>query len=342
MSGHIRNYLAAFGAFLLIWVGFQWILPLAAPFLLGWLFAYLAKPITESLHGKLGFHRGLASGIGVTAVLLSLSGLLLLILSVCFRELTVLAKELPEYGCLMGRQLDNMKTWVVSLAARIPGSLGETLSQGASELFSGGSVVAERMTSGMISAAGSVAGRLPGGAITLGTAVISGYMISAQYPRLRLWIAREMPWMEKWRVWFRELWDTLRQWLSAQLKLSGLTFLLVGGGFLLLRVERPLLWALVTAVVDAVPILGTGTVLIPMSLIALLLGRQVQALGLAALYITAMMTRSALEPKLVGRELGLNPLVTLMALYVGYRLWGIPGMILSPILAVTVRRLIQR
>lgn len=341
-SGQMRNYLSAAGAFLLVWVGIQWFLPLAAPFLLGWLLAYLAKPITESLHGRLGLHRALSAGIGVTAVLLSLGGLMLLVLSLCFRELTVLAKELPAYGTLLGEQLEQLKAWLVGLAAKAPGSLGEALSQGASELFSGGSVVAERMTSGMISAAGTVAGRLPGGAITAGTAVISGYMIAAQYPLLQVWFRREMPWLEKWRSWFSGLWDTVRQWVTAQAKLSGLTFLLVGGGFLLLRVERPLLWAVITAVVDAIPILGTGTVLIPMAVLALLLGRQVQAIGLAALYITAMMTRSALEPKLVGRELGINPLLTLIALYAGFRLWGIPGMILSPILVVTVRRMIRR
>ena len=132
---------------------------------------------------------------------------------------------------------------------------------------------------------------------------------------------------------------TVGLWLTAQVKLTGVTFAIVTAGFLLLRMEHWLLWAAVTAVVDAIPLLGTGTVLVPMVLFCLLKGERVRALGLLGLYVTAMLTRSALEPKLVGRQLGLNPLVTLMALYAGFRIWGVPGMILSPILAVTAVQL---
>ena len=61
-----------------------------------------------------------------------------------------------------------------------------------------------------------------------------------------------------------------------------------------------------------------------------------RALGLVGLYIATALTRSTLEPRLVGRQLGLDPLVTLIALYVGFRLWGLPGMILSPLLVITL------
>ena len=86
-------------------------------------------------------------------------------------------------------------------------------------------------------------------------------------------------------------------------------------------------------------ILGTGTVLVPWSVVSFLQGDTPRALGILGIYITAALTRSMLEPKLLGQHLGLDPLVTLIALYIGYRLWGVGGMLLAPVLTVTVLQL---
>lgn len=91
---------------------------------------------------------------------------------------------------------------------------------------------------------------------------------------------------------------------------------------------------------DAFPVLGTGTVLLPWSLICLLQRDGARAAGILGLYITAAVLRSVLEPRLVGRQLGLDPLAALAALYTGYRLWGVAGMLLMPMLAASVFRML--
>ena len=98
--------------------------------------------------------------------------------------------------------------------------------------------------------------------------------------------------------------------------------------------------AVLIALVDALPMLGTGTVLIPWAVYALIRGEQALAIGLGALYGVVVLLRSTLEPRLIGRQLGLSPLVTLGALYVGYRLWGVLGMILAPVLVITAGELL--
>ena len=132
----------------------------------------------------------------------------------------------------------------------------------------------------------------------------------------------------------------LTGWLKAQLKLMAMTLTILLAGFLLLRIPKAPLWALGVTAVDAFPILGTGTILLPWALFSLLQGSGARALGLLGLYATVTLTRSLLEPKLVGRHLGLDPLATLMALYIGYKLWGLPGMIAAPLLAVTALQLV--
>ena len=118
-----------------------------------------------------------------------------------------------------------------------------------------------------------------------------------------------------------------------------LTFVALTLGFMVLRIPHaPLLGALI-ALVDALPMLGTGTVLVPWGILAMLQGDTALGFGLIAMYVFTALTRSVLEPRMLGRQLGLNPLITLAALYVGYQLWGILGMILAPVLTITAMEL---
>ena len=94
------------------------------------------------------------------------------------------------------------------------------------------------------------------------------------------------------------------------------------------------------SLVDALPVLGTGTVLLPWSLVCLLSGDGGRALGLLGLYAVAALLRSILEPKIVGKHLGLDPLATLIAMYCGYRLWGIAGMLLLPMLSAAAMQML--
>ena len=124
------------------------------------------------------------------------------------------------------------------------------------------------------------------------------------------------------------------------MKLMAVTFGVMSVGFLLLRIPYGLLWAAAVALVDAFPVLGTGTVLVPWSLVCFLQGDSARGIGLLGIYGAATLIRSALEPKLVGKHLGLDPLVTLIALYAGYKLWGLLGMLLAPLLAVAATQVI--
>jgi len=199
-----------------------------------------------------------------------------------------------------------------------------------------------KVTPFALSYAGNILTHVPDSALTLGTGLISAFLISNKLPRIRRWILRRIP-KERLRAMLstlKRMKSALLGWLLAQTKLMGLTLLILLLGFLLLRIPHAPLWALGVALVDIFPVLGTGTVLLPWSLLCLLQRDTARAIGLLGLYATITLTRSLLEPKLVGRHLGLDPLATLMALYIGYKLWGIGGMILAPLLAVTALQLV--
>ena len=122
----------------------------------------------------------------------------------------------------------------------------------------------------------------------------------------------------------------LLQYLKAYSLLFLFTFSQLFIGFALLRERYAFLLALITALIDVLPILGTGTVLIPWALWRFLTGHLAGAVGLLVLYAVITLSRQLLEPKLLGAKMGLPPLFTLIALYGGLKLFGLWGMILMP------------
>lgn len=325
--------------FLGVWLGLRYLFPLFLPFLLGWGLAAMAEPGVKFLQKKLRFPRFAASGAAVSATLTLLLGLLWLLAALSWRELSGLARGLPGLVTELTAGLTLLRGRVLSFVGRAPDALAAPLEQMISELFTGGSILIETATDTLLRFAAHLFEGIPGGALLAGTAVISGYMISGQYPALAARIGSSSLWEDRLQPALARLRTVAGRWLRAQLRLSGVTFGIVWIGYLILGVENSLILALITAVVDAVPMLGTGTLLIPWSLVKLLQGQTARGIGLLGVYMTAMITRSSLEPKLVGRQLGMNPLLTLMALYAGFRLWGVAGMILAPILTVLAREL---
>ena len=117
------------------------------------------------------------------------------------------------------------------------------------------------------------------------------------------------------------------------------TFVMLLLGFWYLGVDYALLTAVLVAIVDALPVLGTGTVLVPWSVYQLLLGSVPRGVALLALYAVILLVRNLLEPKLVAAQAGLPPLAALMAMYLGFRLFGVGGMLLAPVVMMFVKQL---
>lgn len=328
--------------FLTVWLSARFLLPLFSPFLLGALLALAAEPMVSFLQKRCHVPRSVSAGIGVSMAFCFLAMVLLMVCSFLIRELRSLAGILPDLGQTARSGLFQMQNWLLDLSSHTPESIRPLLSGNVNSLFSDGAALLDKTTGWLLGLAGNLLSHVPDSALSLGTAIIAAFLISAKLPRIKKWLLRRIP-RERLRAireFGKRINGTLLAWLTAQCKLSGVTFCILFLGFVILRIPYAPLWALLTCLVDAFPVLGTGTVLLPWSLMSLIQGDTPRAIGVASLYIVVTLTRSALEPKLLGRHLGLDPLVTLMALYAGYKLWGIGGMILAPLLAVIAIQLV--
>lgn len=325
-----------------VWLAARFLLPLFAPFLLGTLLALAAEPMVMFLHRRLHVPRAASAGIAVTMAFGFLALILLLLCAFLVRELGALSGALPQLEQAARSGIGMTQNWLLSLAARTPQGIRPFLEENVTDFFSDGSTLLTRTVSWLLGLAGNLLSHIPDSALGLFTAVLSGYMISARLPRIRRWCLRRIPKQRLLAIInaLKRIRSALSCWLLAQGKLMGLTFVILLLGFVVLRIPYALMWALGICLVDAFPILGTGTVLLPWALVLFIQKDTARAIGILGIYATITLSRSIAEPKLLGRHLGLDPLVTLVALYVGYQLWGIGGMIVAPILAATAIQLV--
>ncbi len=334
----LRKIFTALGTLVLLLAAIRYFLPIAMPFLLALLLALAAEPLVSFFQRKARMPRGAATGVGVTMTLMLLALVLMVLVVLLIRELGALAGILPDLEGAAVSGLNVLENWILGLIREAPDGVNSMLSQSVQRMFSDSTRILDAVTSWLLGLATGVVSRLPDSALGLFTWLLAAYMISAKLPKIRSALARSLPesWRKQYIPWLSQLKRSVLGWIKAQCKLMGLTFLVLTVGFFILQIHYAPVWGALIALLDALPVFGTGTVLIPWSTIRFLQGDTAQGVGLLGVYTVAMLLRSVLEPRLVGKQLGLDPLITLAAMYGGYRLFGIAGMVFSPLTAVVI------
>ena len=340
---YVKNLLIVVGAALAIWALAAFGLGILLPFLLGYLVARGAEPLVKQMSRRSRLPRWVCTGICVT-VLLALVGMGLFLLGrVLVTEILSFVRQLPQQLASLEQPLEQLRQWLLQLIARAPDGLEAALRQWVERLFESSSIVAEKLYEAAFSTASNVLAALPDVLLFTITAVLASFMISAQLPALRRQVVRYLPrrWQQQVSACAERIKQAMGGWIRAQLTLMGVTFGILCIGLTLLGVGFPILFAGLIALIDALPVFGTGTVLIPWAVLSFVQQETPMAVGLLVLYGVAALTRTSLEPRFIGRQIGLNPLITLLAMYTGFRLCGILGMILFPVGAILLRQFLE-
>ena len=137
----------------------------------------------------------------------------------------------------------------------------------------------------------------------------------------------------------RGMLEAIGGYLRTQVILMSMTFMICLAGLFIFRVDYALLLSVSIAIVDALPVFGSGAILWPWAIYNLLIGNFTLAVGLLCIYGVIFITRQIMEPKILSNQIGVYALVTVMAVYIGYKSMGIFGMIIGPVVVVTVQML---
>ena len=301
------------------------------PFVVGWILALLANPLVRFLERRVKLVRRHGSMLIIIAALAIVIGLFYGAGLLVYREMGSFLADAPEiYQSVIAEIGDALQNGR-KLAEYFPQNLQPPLlafSDNMDGLF--GKLVS-RAAEPTVQIAGHVAKSIPNLLVNMVIIILSSYLFLADRESIMRWLKEHLPafvfrYIEYMK---RDAKGLIGGYFLAQFRIMCVVALILAAGFLVLGVRYGVLLAFLTAILDFLPIFGTGTVLFPWAVVKLFAGEYAYATGLILLYILTQVVRQIIQPKIVGESMGLPPLMTLFLLYLGFKLRGLTGMILA-------------
>lgn len=339
---HIRFLAYLPVSLVIIWFSLRYLGPALAPFLLAFSLAWLVDPCVVYLSNRLNWPRW------VSTLFILLVGLSTFLVISCFfvarlwSECLVFLQKLPTMSQEFTSIASQLNHWaypyIISFPTATQPFLWETLHQLTNSL----SYFSTFMFDWLIQLISNGIQQLPNLGFTLLISVLAFYFTSSEYkgiigifhtriPADILSILDPVP---------HRLRASLCGWLKSQFILMLLCFVQLYLLFLLLDLDYALSLALLISIVDALPVLGAGAILLPWAVSSFILGHAQFGISLLLIYFLVSVVRGTLEPKLIGLQVGIPPLFTLITLYAGFYFGGILGLLFAPLISILIKEVI--
>ncbi len=301
------------------------------PVLIAWLVTWLSAPLIRFLKDRLHLKARLSSTLVLILLLLAVLGILVGIGQLLVRELLGFLPKIPDYMQTVSSAVDTFEQWLGRVVQHIPNALISSVDQ------------VEQKISDTVLSLGTVAGRfvtdkiadlaisIPRILINLVITILLIFFMLNEREELKQKLQTRLPagikdFLRQCRAALKK---ALNGYLITQLKLSWIVAVILLAGFLIMRMPYAFLLSLLVAFVDFLPVFGSGTVLLPWALVELLSKDYWTMAGLLVLYGLTQGIKQFLSPKMMGDSVGFPPLASVFCLLVGFKLWGIGGMIFA-------------
>ena len=332
-----------------IFLFFRYLLGAVLPFLIAYLIAFCLQPLCRAMEKRAGISRKVTVLFAVCAIVALLLVLCVLLFRRLFGELSTLAGALGDFMTRL-REDEGFRIDMAEHLGKFlpfPGAqekLTVFLSDLEGRLMDLLGHAAEQLSGSVLPFLTSLAAFLPGFLLSVLVVLIASYYFAIDFKKINAGVMETLPpaWQEALRKGKKLLTETCGNFLRAYGFLLVVTFFELFAAFLILGYRYAFLLALVTALVDILPVLGTGTVLLPWAAFCLLTGDLYHGIGLLIVYAVITVVRQVMEPKVVGKYMGLPPLASLASMYIGLKLFGFLGLFLVPLGAILVFRLGRR
>jgi sporulation integral membrane protein YtvI len=326
-----------------------YIFKLTYPFIIAIVIAIAINPVVRFLEKQWKFPRILAVLSALLVVIGVFTGLITLLIAEIVAGAAHFANVVPAHVGTMIRYIERLIANQVIPFYNKMASMFKSLDSGQQEtimnsITQAGNRISESATAflqNFFLNLPALVSWIPNAATVIIFSLLATFFISKDWDRLAASFSRILPEKVRYsgsRV-FIDLKKALAGFIRAQLTLISITLVIVLVGLLILRVNYAITIALITGFVDLLPYLGTGVVFIPWIIYELVTGNFGLAIGLGILYTVVIVQRQVMEPKILSSNIGLNPLATLVALFVGFKLIGFLGLIVGPVTLVLLTTL---
>ncbi len=307
------------------------VLALMFPFVVGWVIAMIASPLVNWLEKKFNIVKKLGSALVVILVLALIVLILYFSISKLVTETISLLENIPQLYKELEAGLDQIGNSLQGIFHRLPPQFQEGWDNILLNMDQKVGTFITKISEPTVAAAGNFAKRVPSYLISIIVAIMSAYLFTVEHEEVLVWAKKTAPpsVVKRMTLVSDNLKYAVGGYLKAQIKIMGVVFLILWVGLTLLQVHYAVLIAIVIAFLDFLPFFGTGTAMIPWALYKFLVGNVKMAVLLLIVYAITQLVRQLIQPRMLGKSMGLNPLVTLILLYLGYRLGGVTGMIVA-------------
>lgn len=328
--------------FIIAYLCLKYLLAWMLPFVIGLITAACLQKTINYLAKKTHQNKRLLSPV-VAFVLVSIVGTLF-VLGVynAFNELGELINRLPEwYQSAAPALSDALNQTIERIVVALPDEIEEQIQVVAIQMFNDLQSNIINFSTSAVAWAANKASLLPSLLISIIITVVATFFMTVEFDNIVKFCKLQIP--ERYRTQVISSWNSFSKtvvgMLSSYLLIMFITFLELSAGLILLKVNYAVLLAAMISLVDILPVLGTGTILIPWGIIALIMGKTTFGVGILAIYLVITIVRNILEPRIIGKRIGLHPLVTLMFMYLGLHVLGLLGMFLFPLTIIIFKNL---
>lgn len=323
---------------ILIYVGIKYVFPLLMPFVIGIIIAMAFRNLIDLIEAKTSIKRAFIS-VFVLLLFYSLIGFILSMLGVkMFNFISSLFNSLPVlYKDTLLPALQIVTDDIADKFPSIQTYLNDFINNIDQSIFN----FITNISTKVVGAVTGLASSVPTLLIKLIFTIVSSFFFTIDYYKITQFIIGQFK--EERKEMIIKVKDnvvgSLGKFLKAYTAIISITFIELSIGFWIMGIPTPFLFGGLVAIIDIMPILGTGAVILPWSIVAFIMGNTKIGIGMLVLYIVITVVRQILEPKIVGQQIGLHPLVTLILMYVGAQLMGILGLLILPIIATILVKL---
>lgn len=319
----------------LVWVASKFLLGYLLPFVIGGVLAFAVQRPARFVSSRLPLRSGTCAAILVAVLYIAVMGVIVLLVWQLIVQAAGLITALPVQLGGIAELMDKLSERISVMAQRLPPAISDAAMSAFDNAFSG---LVSSLTAFFSRVAASFAGNLPKYLFSGTVTIVASCYIAKDFEQL-VRFAKGLIRPETYRtigVIKDIITGSILKFAWGYVILSFITFIELTAGFFILRVKYAVVIAAVTAFIDILPVLGSGTVLLPWAVLCFLSGNFSRGAGLCVLYIIIMIVRYFAEPRIIGGSIGINPLLTLAAIFVGLRLGGVGGMIILPVVCIVV------
>ncbi|MCX7711847.1 MAG: sporulation integral membrane protein YtvI [Clostridia bacterium] len=305
-----------------------------APFVIALIVSSLMEPIINFLTTKLRIPRRLAAAVTLLVFLGAFGSVIFLLVSRLITEIKDIYVMFPKYFTQVYDEVMVLINRALDIYHGLPKDVTYNIESFTAELPSKFNMegITENVSKSVMGILKGIS-NIPQVLIFILVTILSTYFLASDRELVYGSIKSQLPdsWVGKLTSIKNDMFYAFFGYIKAQLILMTITFTELLIGFSIIGINYTILLAFLISIIDALPILGTGSVLIPWALYNFITGDIQMGLSLVILYGIVLVVRQMIEPKVLGQQIGIHPLLTLLAMYTGLNLLGVLGLILGPI-----------